>query len=83
MKIEEASAAADLGAKRRSSSGERIVRKRGGFDRRTRRRVQAESSSIQGLFAICSAVFKGPGTVPPPRDVKMLQFFLGMGSSNS
>ncbi|KAJ4781589.1 hypothetical protein LUZ62_065846 [Rhynchospora pubera] len=45
--------------------------------RRTRRRVQADSSvGIQRLFMACKKVFKGPGTVPEPAEVDMLQQLL-------
>lgn len=46
--------------------------------RRTRRRVQADSTTgIQKLFMVCKKVFKGPGTVPEPAEVDMLQQLLG------
>ncbi|URE11452.1 2-aminoethanethiol dioxygenase [Musa troglodytarum] len=60
------------GAKRNAG---RLVRKRG-YSRRTRRRVQATSTAIQRLFLACKTVFKGPGTVPEPADVQMLQLLL-------
>ncbi|CAL9764712.1 unnamed protein product [Musa acuminata subsp. burmannicoides] len=60
------------GAKRNAG---RLVRKRG-CSRRTRRRVQATSTAIQRLFLSCKTVFKGPGTVPEPADVQMLQLLL-------
>ncbi|KAJ3674788.1 hypothetical protein LUZ60_005404 [Juncus effusus] len=45
--------------------------------RRMRRRVQADSlNSVQRLFMACKKVFKGPGTVPEPSDVEMLQQLL-------
>ncbi|XP_073005035.1 plant cysteine oxidase 2-like [Typha latifolia] len=40
------------------------------------RRVQADSMAIQRLFVACKSVFKGPGTVPAPADVDMLQKLL-------
>ncbi|CAL9096934.1 unnamed protein product, partial [Musa acuminata var. zebrina] len=61
-----------VGAKRNAG---RLVRKRG-CSRRTRRRVQATSTAIQRLFLACKTVFKGPGTVPDPADVQMLQLLL-------
>lgn len=46
--------------------------------RKTRRRIQADSSAgIQRLFMACKKVFKGPGTVPEPAEVDMLQQLLG------
>ncbi|KAJ8484319.1 hypothetical protein OPV22_016804 [Ensete ventricosum] len=53
----------------------RLVRKRG-CSSRTRRRVQPTSTAIQRLFLACKAVFKGPGTVPEPADVQLLQVLL-------
>lgn len=45
--------------------------------RKTRRRIQADSSAgIQRLFMACKKVFKGPGTVPEPAEVDMLQQLL-------
>ncbi|RZS23536.1 hypothetical protein BHM03_00056488 [Ensete ventricosum] len=55
----------------------RLVRKRG-CSSRTRRRVQPTSTAIQRLFLACKAVFKGPGTVPEPADVQLLQVLLGI-----
>ncbi|KAG6528936.1 hypothetical protein ZIOFF_011128 [Zingiber officinale] len=51
-------------------------RKQGCVRRRTRRRVQSASSAIQRLFLACKAVFKGPGTVPGPADVRKLRLIL-------
>ncbi|PKU66587.1 plant cysteine oxidase 2 [Dendrobium catenatum] len=77
-----------MGEKRKAVEGrkkyeqERIARRRGGgggFGRPPRvRRVLAGSSSaaIQRLFEVCMAVFKGPRTVPSPKDVQMLQLVL-------
>jgi hypothetical protein len=60
----------------RNGEGNNGVKLRG--KRRTRRRVQADSSAgIQKLFMVCKKVFKGPGTVPEPAEVDMLQQLLG------
>ncbi|XP_020579723.1 plant cysteine oxidase 2-like isoform X2 [Phalaenopsis equestris] len=84
MKVE----GSEMGEKRKVEQGrrrdeqERIVRRRGGgggFSRPQRlRRVLAgsPSSAIQRLFEVCMAVFKGPGTVPSPEAVQMLQLVL-------
>ncbi|WOK91746.1 plant cysteine oxidase 2-like [Canna indica] len=61
------------GAKR---NGKKLVARKRDCRRRTRRRVQAASSAIQRLFLACKSVFKGPGTVPEPPDVQMLQLLL-------
>ncbi|KAJ6846918.1 plant cysteine oxidase 2-like [Iris pallida] len=71
MKIEKLRVA-EKKEKRRSRAGAGTA----GFCRRTRRRVHAESTPIQRLFQLCSAVFGGPGTVPSPPDVKAMQIFL-------
>ncbi|MQM09606.1 hypothetical protein Taro_042488 [Colocasia esculenta] len=69
----------DMGAIR---SAEKVIRKKGGGGacergyRKPRRRVEATSTAIQRLFLACKAVFKGPGTVPAPTDVQMLQQLL-------
>ncbi|RWW13545.1 hypothetical protein GW17_00022726 [Ensete ventricosum] len=78
MKVEASNGAEGkrVGAKR---NGERLVRKQG-CSRRTRRRVHAASTAIQRLFVACKSVFKGPGTVPEPADVEMLQLLLGIVS---
>ncbi|WOL15294.1 plant cysteine oxidase 2-like [Canna indica] len=61
---------------RRKRNAEKMVTKAGGGSRRTRRRVQAPSDAIQRLYMACKSVFKGPGTVPEPADVEMLQLLL-------
>lgn len=68
MKIEELS----LGVKK-----EKVIRKRGFGRRRPRKRVQAESGPIQGLFDLSREIFMGPGTVPPPEDVRTMRSYLG------
>lgn len=55
---------------------DRTVRRRPFGRSRPRRRVQADNSAIQGLFELSRAIFMGPGTVPPPKDVTMLHLFL-------
>ncbi|KAG6529527.1 plant cysteine oxidase 2-like isoform X1 [Zingiber officinale] len=82
MKVEAKYAEEDEVRKRK---GERAEGKRNGVkplrkqacERRIRRRVQPASTTIQRLFLACKTVFKGgPGTVPEPKDVEMLQHLL-------
>ncbi|KAG0475467.1 hypothetical protein HPP92_015153 [Vanilla planifolia] len=43
---------------------------------RRRRVVAEESSAIQRIFEVSRAIFRGPGTVPMPEDVQLLQLLL-------
>lgn len=71
-------AAGERTAKRRRVAAEPAGVRRPGVARRgRRRRVQADAAAVQRLFQACRDVFRGPGTVPRPDEVRLLRDMLG------
>ncbi|XP_068651087.1 plant cysteine oxidase 2-like isoform X2 [Aristolochia californica] len=68
----EASLVVNKGEVLREGNG--IIRKK--CHRRTKRIPYLVPSRVQRLFTTCKDVFKGPGTVPSPRDVEKLKLLL-------
>ena len=77
-----AATAGERAAKRRRVAPETGARRAGGGVARRgsgRRRVQADAdaAAVQRLFQACRDVFRGPGTVPRPGEVRQLRAMLG------
>lgn len=75
-------AAGQRTAKRRRVAADQPAPAPAGVRRRGRRlrRVQADAAAaaaVQRLFQACRDVFRGPGTVPGPDEVRLLSAMLG------